>query len=167
MYDLHLSKGCEAPPNIIDLLGISSDLMTFQLYLRLLENNTGFLGLGFQLDTAKKMLRYLKYSKTRCNGLIVPIRYRDNPLKYNVETAFPLASRVLEELKSTRYSNLHFRPMAYRHPHSTVMYITFSAATDEWREAAIIPGAIFISVDRLDGHIWSDEEIRELNVDTE
>lgn len=36
---------------------------------------------------------------------------------------------------------------------------TFGAASEQLMDEGVAPGAIFISIDKKDGHIWSDEEI--------
>lgn len=36
---------------------------------------------------------------------------------------------------------------------------TFGAASEQLMDEGVAPGAIFVSIDKQDGHIWGDEEV--------
>ena len=61
------------------------------------------------------------------------------------------------------YANVVFKPTTHVPGSSGLMYITFCTGAKEWKDLGLIPGALFASVDKLDGHIWSDEEMYTLS----
>jgi hypothetical protein len=162
MFDIYIAKGCRVLPEMSDLFDAHPELAEQKLHRLILSESPGFLGLNLPLDIARKLTQRLKYSETRALCPIIPARYRDNEPKFTIETARPIAEKTLEEIKVSKYPELHFGPTRYTPGHSGIMYITFASGVREWQDEGLIPGAIFASVDTLDRHIWTDEEMMNL-----
>jgi hypothetical protein len=150
MFDIYLRQGCKLLPKGIN---ISDE----GLKKKLLMDQPGFLGLNIPLAEAKLLSLTLKA------GQVIPVRYRDNSVTIDVETAFSIAEKfLLKERKSEKYAGLHFTEIKNISPMSSIMYYTFANGVQEWLDAGLHPGARFASVDKLDGHLWTDEEKHEL-----
>jgi hypothetical protein len=151
MFDIYLRQNSKVLPERIN------DVQDEDLKKRLLINQHGFLGLNIPLAEAKLLSLTLKA------GQVIPVRYRDNPPTIDVDTAFFIAEKfLLEERKSEKYAGLHFTEIKFISPMSSIMYYTFANGVQEWLDAGLHPGARFASVDKLDGHLWTDEEKHEL-----
>lgn len=42
----------------------------------------------------------------------------------------------------------------------TDKFWTFVSGSEQWYEDGGVPAALYVTIDRHDGHIWSDEEIK-------
>jgi len=167
MFDIYIRTGCRTLPDLKDLENDYPELTKQEFHSLLLSETPGFLELNLPLDIAKKITWRLKYTEARALCQIIPTRYRDNEPKYTIETARPIAEKALEKIKVKEYPELHFGPITYTPGHSGIMYVTFVSGAKEWQDEGLIPGAIFASVDLLDGHLWTDEEMIELSADTQ
>jgi hypothetical protein len=159
MYDIYLSKGCRVLP---DLSGFVQQIPAFadkQLVARLLEEEPGFLGLELPLETARPLIKLLKYSETRALGRIVPSKYRQQPATLTRETAYPLAEQTLKQ-EQLNYPTTSFGPIVF--DSEDLMWFEFCTVSEEWIAQGMIPGALIVCVDKLDGHIWQDEEFEHL-----
>ena len=140
------------------------ELVEEELHSLMLSDSPGYLGLNLPLEIAKKLTWQLKYTKAKAACQIIPIQYRDNEPKYTVKTAYPIAEKELKNLQATKYPGLHFSKLVYGAIYSTIMYIAFVSSVKEWQDKDLIPGALFINVDRLDGHLWAEGEGDEIVV---
>jgi hypothetical protein len=43
----------------------------------------------------------------------------------------------------------------------------FCVACEEWQEEGLIPGALFVSVDKRDGHVWTRQEFERAEIENE
>jgi hypothetical protein len=161
MYDIYIYQAGKTLPEMNDLIDSFPELANQKTQLHTLHDSRKFLGLNLPFDIAKNLTRRL-HTEAKASCQIIPTRYRDNEPKFTIETAYPIAEKALRELQTTKYPEIHFYPIIYTPGHSGIMYITFASGGKEWQDEGLIPGAIFASVDRLDGHLWTDEEMIEL-----
>jgi len=162
-FDIYLAYGCKALPRSIDLVNISPSLAMNEFREKLLSDSPEFLGVNLSLSSAKTLLGLLKSKEFKARGVIIPAKYRDNRPNIDLETAFQIADKYLEQVQLTEYPDLHFGKTTYTRGHDSFMYFTFGAVAHEWTEAGLHPDGIFASIDKLDGHVWSDEERDELS----
>lgn len=158
MFDVYLYEGGRtAPPDLDDLAEQIPALKEPDLRSRMEKwRPGGFLGLDLPETTARVLLDRLEQAKAR--GHIVPSDYRKP--KITVEAAQPIAERAMAELHATRYPTCTLGTTHYLR--ESPWWWTFAADCKELQEAGYIPGALFASIDKLDGHIWQPEEIERL-----
>ena len=163
MFDIYLAYGCRSLPRPTDLANIGPDLATNEFREKLLSDSPDFLGLNLSLSIAKTLLGLLKSKEFKARGAIIPIKYRDSLPTIDLETAFQIADKHLKQVQLTQYPDLHFGKTTYARGHDSFMYFTFVSIAREWTEAGLHPDGIDASVDKLDGHVWSDEERDQLS----
>jgi hypothetical protein len=84
----------------------------------------------------------------------VPARYRTP--RVGLDEAAAVAEDYLSARGSERYPSLTFDPPVYRYQNA--MCFTFFAFCPDWVAEGRVPGALTCSVDKVDGHIWTDAE---------
>ena len=158
MYDLYLNAGSRALPELNDLIQVAPALADSGLQKRMLQRSPGshFLGLDLSIDVATTLMKRLKSHKA--SGYIVPSAYR-HP-KITVEQALSIATPVISELYTKYISDHTLGPVHFVQDEPICW--TFGAVSEEWVKEDRIPGALFASVDKLDGHIWQVEEFDRL-----
>jgi hypothetical protein len=73
------------------------------------------------------------------------------------------ASRVAEAevtrliQQSSQLSGYQFQPL--RLQSETERFWVFSAGSDQLQAEGFVPGAVRVSVDKEDGHVWSEQEL--------
>jgi hypothetical protein len=79
-------------------------------------------------------------------------------MKLNLEIAKQIAEREIEERRaaSAIFSRFPFTPVEV--DEETERFWVFVAGAEELFDEGVIPNAIYVCVDKLDGHIWSREE---------
>ena len=154
MFDIYLYEGCwTTSPNLDDLVEQIPALNNPDLRARTEKwRPGGFLGLDLPESMARTLLDRLLGAKAR--GQMVPSAYREP--KVSVEAAQPIAEQAIAQLRETRYSMCTLGPVRYLR--ETPWWWTFAADCKEWQEQGYIPGAVFASIDKLDGHVWQPEE---------
>ena len=65
-------------------------------------------------------------------------------------------------LQEKKLAEVSFYPLRFKY--ETESFWVFSAASPELQERGIVPGAIFFTIDKKDGHCWSNTEIEEYNL---
>ena len=158
MYDIYLSMGCRGLPFFEDLaekIPAVQDLQFQQKILTPSPRRPGFLGLDLSEELAERLYRRLQ--TTRAVGYWLLSDYRQP--RITQEQAQLLAEPAIAELAVRHYQ---------RHPNDTLGPIGFVGERPEfWVFAAkseylmkenYIPGNLGVSVDKLDGHIWTQED---------
>jgi hypothetical protein len=64
-------------------------------------------------------------------------------------------ARIIQQ--SARLSGYQFQPL--RLLSETERFWVFSASSEQLQTEDVVPGAIRVSVDKEDGHVWSDQEL--------
>jgi hypothetical protein len=64
-------------------------------------------------------------------------------------------ARIIQQ--SARLSGYQFQPL--RLQSETEGFWVFSAGSDQLQAEGFVPGAIRVSIDKEDGHVWSDQEL--------
>ncbi|MCC7118991.1 MAG: hypothetical protein IT310_10740 [Anaerolineales bacterium] len=155
MFDIYLFKGCIQSPESI--------LLGEKITQKTMRSVPEYLGLNISLLEAKRMLVSLKNMKA--TGTIVPTKYRDATLLFDFDEAFVVANSFFATEKM-KYPGVFFFEAKYVSAYSSLMYYTFFSASKEWLAAGLIPGALFVNIDKIDGHIWTDSEKKELDAYT-
>ncbi|MGH9832318.1 MAG: hypothetical protein ACREBD_06305 [Blastocatellia bacterium] len=90
-----------------------------------------------------------------------------NKEKLTVEEARLIAEQEFNRILATsvELQQYHFDPVMYCR--ETDLFWTFVAGSEELIELGYVPGAIHISVDKLDGHVWTPEEMERLALERE
>lgn len=87
------------------------------------------------------------------NGILMPIRYRT--LRVTKEEARRIALNALERVKSetgNTYGELS-------EAHDEFLWWAFTADNFDAQTAGVIPGVLSIGVDKVDGHVRTEEEL--------
>jgi hypothetical protein len=158
MYDLYLFMGCRTLPELDDVVQTVPTLTDPTVQKRILQRSPGpgFLQLDLTHDVAITLLQLLKTRKA--NGYIIPSAYRQPGIA--VGQAESIAKRVITELHATRIPDHTLGPVHLVREEPVAW--TFGAASEEWVKEGRIPGMLFASVDKLDGHVWQPEEFEQL-----
>jgi len=158
MFDVYIYRGSTTHYSLRGLHIISPELNIDLIADKLAHGKTGFLNLDVPLEIAKDVLRFLiQLENRRVSGRIISIRYRDEKHKFTPETAFPIAENEMKK-RQLKYPQITFGPITYGKAYSKLECFAFFSAGKEWQDSGIIPGALFVNVDKLDGHIWKDHE---------
>ena len=163
MYDIYLSTGCRSLPDLNNFAKQIPAVLEDKFLVRLMMAAPGFLGFDLPIETAKSLMRWLRDSKARALGCIVPTKYRTQHPRFTVEMAFPIAEQALkqEQLKHPGVefdSEVHFSS-------EDLMGFIFGVGAEAWRQKGMTPAGLMVAVDKLDGHVWQDEEFILLSPD--
>jgi hypothetical protein len=176
-YDLYLYEGCLRLPQPEDLQqDLESEneaLVLFATTLfdsecreqlimpeiapgRFRRKHPGFLGLNLSEATATAVCEQFLTLSTR--GRIIPARYRDPQV--TIEQALQVAQKHLGPSYTDREGEIYsYGPIKYStQMEETPMTWQVIAPLPGLQARGSIPGALFVSVDRIDGHIWSQQE---------
>lgn len=158
MYDIYLSMGGRALPDLNDLMRAVPALAEPQMQQKIVQRSPkpGFLGLDLTSDQAKTLMQRLKAQKAV--GYPVPSAYRQP--KITIEQATPIATQAIEQLHKAHIPEHTLGPVLLRKDEPACW--TFGAVSEEWVKEGRIPGVLFASVDKLDGHVWKAEEFEQL-----
>jgi hypothetical protein len=114
----------------------------------------GPLGLSLPRHEAIELFRLLVPCTYSVQGGYLMLAAYHKPL-VSREQAQPIAMAHLHERIQREFSNLHFYDM--RFAREEAMWWIFVVGCEEWKD--LIPGVLFASVDKLDGHIWTDDKM--------
>jgi hypothetical protein len=148
LFDIYVVRAGPPPPGVE--LPFSSDKLKFPLSLdkneRRVKDNLGF-------DEA---FRWVSFMQTGTTALfnIVPARYR-------VATITPEQARVIAEQK---WLELVGQGMPLDPLDKTLeddLWWSIGSDHRDWQAQGLIPGRVWFNVDKLDGHLVSEEEVNE------
>jgi hypothetical protein len=145
MYDIYLLTGCHSRPNLGDIL---TDVPK-----RIFEHSPGFIGLCLSRERATRVFDRLKSVGGR--GYVIPSIYREP--KISGERAQSIAELALQSYQESHEVN--FAPV--RLMSSDPMWWKFAAVSEELIQKGIVPGTLYICVDKIDGHVWQTQEFDE------
>jgi hypothetical protein len=154
MYDLYLFMGCRTLPALDELLQTMPAVADPAVQKRILQRSPGpgFLKLDLTHENATTLLRLLKSGKA--NGYLIPSAYRQPGITR--EQVEAIAARVIVDLHATHIPDHTLGPVHLVREEPVAW--TFGAVSEEWVKEGRIPGMLFASVDKLDGHVWQPEE---------
>lgn len=153
VYDLYLLAGCRIRPDFADLVARIPILVDPLFQARILHHSPepGFLGLDLPEEIALRLLQRLKSGDAR--GYRLPAAYRQ-PL-VTLEQASNIAQAAFaEQQKTTRSRTLG----PVRFLWARAMLWVFGAVWDPPVDTEG-GGMIYARVDKLDGHLWTPEEL--------
>lgn len=159
LFDIHLHQGCwtAAAPDVDDLSERIPALRDEDLRARVRQwRPGGFLGLDIPEPEATELLDRLKRAEAR--GEVVPAAYREPVV--TVEAARPIAERAIAEERQAHFPTYAFGPVEYAR--QGPRWWTFVSGSERLQQEGRIPGALFASVDKLDGHVWQPSEMEQL-----
>jgi hypothetical protein len=151
--DIYLIAGCKQSPKVsgsaTPLFGGASDPAMLS---RLLAERPGFLGVNLNAHDAADALLRLKQSGAR--GMVVAAGYRTGGLR--MEDALPIAEDYLAALVAQRYPAVPFEGI--RFVREEALWWTFARSSEALIGQGYVPGALFAAIDKLDGHVWTEDE---------
>jgi hypothetical protein len=155
LYDLYLSEGCDTLPDLSHLAQ-QVPAITYSVFqewiVKDLVDGLGFLHLDLTKAVAKDLLSCLQAAGA--SGAVVKATYRQPKLTF--AEAYLIADCALEELQAKYFPDHTFKPVTYYgERHETW---TFVSASQQLIAQGYIPGALFADVDKIDGHVWQQEE---------
>jgi hypothetical protein len=176
-YDLYLYEGCLRLPQPEDLQGrLESKNEAVRMFTTTLLNpvcreqllmpeiapglfrrkHPGFLGLNLPETTAEAICE--QFLMLFIRGRIISSRYRDPQV--TIEHAKQIAQKHFGSSFTDRHGDIYiYGPITHTlSREETPMAWKFIAPLPELQAQGFLPGASFVSVDRLDGHIWSHQE---------
>ncbi|HEU4327338.1 MAG TPA: hypothetical protein VFS21_29645 [Roseiflexaceae bacterium] len=158
MYDIYLFSGCNSIPEMEEIQRILPDVDIDFLISRIQMPSPGFLGV--KLDKERAIL-FLKTIETYlAQGIYLPYSYSTPLLDDN--KALVVGNNELQKLE-IESPQLHFYPP--RVHSSYPLWFKVVIGCKEWIEDGFIPGAVVLFVDKIDGHIWTNEQIDEFFID--
>lgn len=151
-YDIYLVRGAAKLPALDDLAEAAPVLQLPVLRQLLTQRNAHLLKVGLSRTNGLELLRRLE--REGAWGSLLSSAYR-HP-RITMAQGLPLAERALAEQQVPQRPDdtlgaLHFsreEPCCW----------TYGASSEQLASEERIPGMIFVSVDKLDGHIWSPAE---------
>jgi hypothetical protein len=159
MYDIYLSKGSNHIQDMNELVSKNSVFINsgLQTSIKLRSRQSGFLGLDLPSNTAAELLESLTLAGAR--GLVVASEYRQP--KLTVEMAYAIACAAIAHKKAMHFSTYTFEPVKLHQ--EAAMWWEFIAISEELIQSGNIPGRVDVRVDKLDGHIWTSEELVQIS----
>lgn len=156
--DLYLTRGCATPPQLGELAAQVPALADPALRARLIQSAAapGFLGLNLPDPLARALLARLAQSGAA--GQVVPAAYRLP--RVSQQAAQAIAARDLPPRAAAAFPGYSFNPVRYwrEGPRWWIFGIISDALVDQ----GYVPGGIIAYVDKLDGHIWQQDELAQL-----
>ena len=107
-----------------------------------------FAGLGLPLDAARERRR-----ESSRRMALVPSRYRTPGI--SLEDARDKAELVLRE-RQRDHPGVTFDDVRLYAHHP--MVFTFATLSPQWQREARVPGGLLCSIDKVDGHVWTESE---------
>lgn len=154
-YDIYLTLGPTTYPLLADLVPQAPALATPDVMQRLSENfpESGWLGLSIAQSLARTILERLE--RAGAVGECVRAAYR-MPHVSQAE-AQVIAERILPVLAARAYPGLSFSLAVFWR--EDPRWWVFGRSSDELVRRGHVPGAVLAHVDKLDGHLWTHEEV--------
>ncbi len=154
-YDVYLSRGCDTLPDLRHLVqqvpAVTSPVFQ-EWILKDMADGLGFL--HFNLTKAVAMDLLSRLQAAGASGAMVKAAYRQPKLTF--ADAYLIAASALEELQARHFPDHTFKPVTYRGERYETW--TFACASEQLMAQGFIPGALFADVDKIDGHVWQQEE---------
>jgi hypothetical protein len=152
-YDIHLAHGAEKLPVLNDLISNAPVLQELTLHHLLMQQNMSLLPVALSKEQALDLLYRLE--KEGAWGCLLSAAYRHPQI--TKEQAASLAQReVTEHLAIQRPGDTLGSVKFFREMPCCWVYGVSSAQLAKEERT---PDMIFINIDKLDGHIWSLEEL--------
>lgn len=153
MFDVYLSAGCRTLPDLHEFVQQAPLLEDPRFHEKVLSRHPGFLGVDLAEQEARRLLALLKSAKAR--GQVVPSAYRSP--KVLISDALPVAERAIAKLHETHFTEYRFEPVHFWS--EGPRWWIFLAGSEQLQKEGVSPGALFAYVDKLDGHIWQEDEM--------
>lgn len=159
-FDLFLRAGCDTPPLVSDLLAAAPSLGAPTFEQAVMRPRPGFLGLDLAHAVAQQALARLE--QVGAIGEVIDAAYRTP--RISIEQAKPLAEQAIEQLRQRHFAAYAFEATRAWPTGERPRWWAFFAPSQQLQDEGHIPGAIFVSIDKLDGHVWTPEEQQQASV---
>lgn len=174
-YDLYLHYACHAQPELTDLLTRIPALRTPALEEKLRSYpassagqmpqrhppRPGFLGLNLEKELARELCLRLNKEPVRAQGEIILAAYREP--RISREQAQKLAEQELIRLRQQEFPTNDFEPVSplREEPRWWIFVAYFKRTPEERAKRGVVIGTDgpWICVDKVDGHIWYNDEM--------
>ncbi len=147
--DVYLIEGCRTQPSLPSTF---AGLAELSLPVRLMERRPGFLGLDLPMAQARALLDTCRAAGAR--GSVVAARYRQAQV-VSMESALDIADEELNRQQRLLATKLAFEPT--RFVREEALWWVFCRPSEALIAAGHVPGALFVAVDKLDGHVWTED----------
>lgn len=154
-YDIYLALGCETPPDLGGLEGLVSALSDAAMRARLLKRSPGpgFLGLALDEQTARALFARLRAAGA--HGEVLNAAYRQP--RVTRDAARAIAERDLPTRAASAFPGYPFNAVTLRREEPR--WYIFSMISPRLVSEFHVPGGVLAYVDKLDGHVWSRDEM--------
>ncbi len=152
-FDIYLYVGCANPPAPGEEIPLP--LREPSVFVRVMRwESRGFLGLDLLRPEVATIRKWFK--EHHASVLLVPVAYRQP--RVTVEEAYPIAEQFRRQKQSRRYPTLTWGPIVRAAHAGEACAWAFFSGSDELQRQGYVPGGLFACVDKLDGHVWTDED---------
>jgi hypothetical protein len=156
MYDIYLVRSAAKFPAPEDLASIASGLQEPALQQLMTQGNMNLLKVALPRDKALELLDRLE--REGAWGSLISSAYRHPRLTR--EQASPLAERAIIARQAAQRPGDTLGPVRFVSEEPCCW--TFGASSAQLISEDLIPGMVFASIDKLDGHVWAQEELERL-----
>jgi hypothetical protein len=156
MYDIYIFNKLENTFELNKVRSFFPDILDAELSENLTKySHPRFLGIDQPQAIAMKLFSELNAIGLR--GRVVKSAYRKPVLTVEqaLLTAENKCSEIIDERNKIKPPVIFSQTVFSR---EDAMWWTFASVSDELIEQGFVPGAVQVSVDKLDGHIWSADE---------
>ncbi len=154
MYDIYLGTSCDILPELSDMKQEISLLADITFQSRVLEKSCspGVLGLELSEDLIKRLLE--RFKRAGAEGYYFSTHYY-RP-RISIEQAMVIAKEAIEKKRLQIVPTDTLGPL-FKFGDEP-LYWTFGSVSEQLMKEGQLPGVLFASIDKLDGHIWEFEE---------
>ncbi|HTK05721.1 MAG TPA: hypothetical protein VL485_01010 [Ktedonobacteraceae bacterium] len=158
MYDVYLKATLLQAPEISDLVQAVPSLIDPALQRRIVSRSCvpGALGLELSKEMARRLLE--RFIAAGSEGYYFPASYHHPPL--SSEEALSIATDAIEKEHSMYDPTDTIGPVFFHDDYPC--YWEFGAHSERMTKEGRVPNGHFVLVDKLDGHLWQNEELTRL-----
>lgn len=154
-YDVYLAIGCENPPDLSGLEGQIAALADTAMRASLLKRSPGpgFLGLAVEELAARGL--FARLQAAGAHGEVLDAAYRQP--RVTRDAARAIAERDLPPRAAAAFPGYPFNDVTLRREEPR--WYLFSMISPRLVSEFHVPGGVLAYVDKLDGHVWSRDEL--------
>ncbi|GCE23119.1 hypothetical protein KDK_69190 [Dictyobacter kobayashii] len=165
-YDIVISRRCRTWPQLQELISVIPELANPHVQAYFLGDRTipeeqlrhfrdlPFLGLALSYELAGQLAQRLQEAGAQANR--IPIEYREPRIR--LQEAHVLAEQEIMDLHEKAVPHDTLGPVELSEWQWTPYWV-FEARSPELIAKGHIPGRLFAHIDKLDGHVWTFDEM--------
>jgi hypothetical protein len=151
-YDIYLVRGATQLPALDDLIDTAPERQEPALQQQMTQRQMQLLQIALPAEKALGLLRRLEVEGAW--GSLLSSAYRHPQI--SLEQAAPIAEEAILERQAAQRPADTLGPLRFFREEPCCW--TFGAPSEQFIREGRIPGLVFASVDKLDGHVWKSEE---------